>query len=323
MYNQALHDPKKTCVVWMNAGHEVFQEARTQTTTLLEQAIAGYHEANDVVYVMSHPECTTSGKETPGDPGAANWRGSHARKNGMRKRLGVQGGKPSEGRSNGAKSTEGGRAFEDEYIDSVLSTMGDIRAESEHRARGSGLRFGAKSGRSSGHKKPGLDDLGGGGDSINGREEENSHGEGGGNDDQTEMGSSWDGSVGEVYGTSWERYRAGMSIAAANAAARRCGKGASDDDDDRWQPGTSRGHRKGGRRRRERRGMVGRGGAGESGAEAAGRRIMVGTVLDASHPAFERQDNLVYGFGQGSKVYPTPDDFPEVCSPPGGGRIKT
>ncbi|CAN0541829.1 unnamed protein product, partial [Ectocarpus sp. 8 AP-2014] len=45
--HKALQDPSKTCVVWMNAGHELFQEARIQTTTLLEQAISGYHEGND------------------------------------------------------------------------------------------------------------------------------------------------------------------------------------------------------------------------------------------------------------------------------------
>jgi len=36
------------------------------------------------------------------------------------------------------------------------------------------------------------------------------------------------------------------------------------------------------------------------------------TVLDPSKPAFERQDNAVYGMGEGSKIYPNPDQFPEI-----------
>ncbi|CAM9274089.1 unnamed protein product, partial [Hapterophycus canaliculatus] len=77
------------------------------------------------------------------------------------------------------------------------------------------------------------------------------------------------------------------------------------EEEERWQ----RGH--GGKgRRRHGNGKPGLGGEGNGGVQ--GRNIMVGTVLDASHPAFERQDNLVYGFGQGSKVYPQPEEFPEV-----------
>ncbi|KAH8051887.1 hypothetical protein JL721_11031 [Aureococcus anophagefferens] len=36
------------------------------------------------------------------------------------------------------------------------------------------------------------------------------------------------------------------------------------------------------------------------------------TVLDPANPAFERQDNVVYAMGQGSRIYPTPQDYPEV-----------
>ena len=69
MCMQALQDPSKTCVVWINAGHEVFQEARAKTTTFLEQAIAGYHEGNDVVYAMSHPDFISGAAARPGGSG--------------------------------------------------------------------------------------------------------------------------------------------------------------------------------------------------------------------------------------------------------------
>ena len=35
-------------------------------------------------------------------------------------------------------------------------------------------------------------------------------------------------------------------------------------------------------------------------------------VLDASKPSFERQDNVVYKPANGSRIYPNPEEFPEV-----------
>ena len=137
-------------------------------------------------------------------------------------------------------------------------------------------------------------------------------------DGLTEMDSAWDGSVGEVYGSSWENYRTGVAAADANAAARgghRFGNsgsgGRTTDEDERLRRG---GARTSSPSKGKRRNGGGGGGGGEDrdAGGGQGRSIMVGTVLDASHPAFERQNNLVYGFGQGSKVYPQPEEFPEV-----------
>jgi CheY-like chemotaxis protein/pimeloyl-ACP methyl ester carboxylesterase len=47
---KALIDPQKTCVIWMKAGHEIFQECRKQTQTLLEQILTGFHESNDISF---------------------------------------------------------------------------------------------------------------------------------------------------------------------------------------------------------------------------------------------------------------------------------
>lgn len=304
-------------MVWINAGHEIFQEARAQTTTLLEQAIAGYHESNDVVYAMSHPEFATSIKNN-NDKITIGGNNVHAAKSHVSHETGAGQASPLERGGGGegkkavgrggkfSKGRESGRAYEDDYIDSVLRTMGDMKMEAQHRARGKALRTDTQAG--------GLRGRGGG--SFVASEAGSSKNRGGDGDsgaDQTETGSAWDGSVGEIYGSSWEQYRSNMAAADANAAARGgggrcCG---SDDDELRWQsPGGGGGPRGGARRQR-----VGGGREGGNREEgAAGRNIMVGTVLDASHPAFERQDNLVYGFGHGSKVYPKPEEFPEVTS---------
>lgn len=304
---QALHDPTKTCVVWINAGHEVFQEARAQTTTLLEQAIAGYHEKNDVVYAMSHPEFVSA-------PGAGGGTGRNADCNSV----GLGGTKPSKrGRGGLRKERDSGESvdgdrrggdngrgpFEDEYIDNVLRTMDDRQSDARYREEGVARRAAVVDGdRKTAVRRRRAD------------ADENDD-----DADNTEMGSAWDGCVGEVYGSSWENYRSDVAAAATNAAGRggHSGKhgdggGSVSSDEGRRRrgmsgPGGTNGRRKGGRRRG--------GGHGVSSGEgdgAQGRNIMVGTVLDASHPAFERQDNLVFGFGQGSKVYPQPDEFPEV-----------
>lgn len=307
---QALQDPSKTCVVWVNAGHEIFQEARAQTTTLLEQAISGYHEGNDVVYAMSHPEFTSGA----GASGAAARAGVSSAGGGARGGggLDVTGASKSRrgtamaGRGSGVAGG-GGDTFEDRYIDNVLGTMSDMQSESRHRERGNLLRAGGGDGGGGS-----TSTLGAGQGGAKEAEEDD-------NADNTEMGSAWDGSLGEVYGSSWENYRSSVAAAGVNAAnrgghfgsANDASAGNASDEEERWGRSGGAGNRRGkGRRRRGGGGRLG--GGGGSDGEAQGRNIMVGTVLDASHPAFERQDNLVYGFGQGSKVYPQPEEFPEV-----------
>lgn len=322
-------------MVWVNAGHEIFQEARAQTTTLLEQAISGYHEGNDVVYAMSHPEFATASANGTGIGNRTlASSGNHGnRQKGASTRRGrnqTKGGKSLDGNGwssarigderGGIGSAEGGRAYEDRYIDSVLNTMGGMRSEAPYEAQGKVLRSGAVTTKSeSAHAGIGAGGGGSGPDSIDGGSLSDAREDGGA--DQTEMGSAWDGSVGEIYGSSWENYRTSVASAAVNAAARRghvgpdAGGSSVSDEEGQWRVGERSNLRN--RGRRQGRGVGNAlGGDGDGGENeevgATGRRIMVGTVLDASHPAFERQDNVVYGFGQGSKVYPQPEQFPEV-----------
>lgn len=305
-------------MVWINAGHEIFQEARAQTTTLLEQAIVGYHECNDVVYAMNHPEfISAAGGSGKAVSSVGETRDSLNETSVLRSRRGAAGAGRSSRENGSCKAGGGGGgrgAFEDGYIDSVLSTMGDMQSEARHRERGKLLRsFG---GSGDGGSCNIVDGNGRG----TGKGEENKEDR---NDDNTEMGSAWDGSVGEVYGSSWENYRASVVAAGANSAARggHFGNdvgGSASDEEEQWRRDGGAGanyRRKGGRR-------LGGGddGRGPGGGGAQGRSIMVGTVLDASHPAFERQDNLVYGYGQGSKVYPQPEEFPEVSAR--GDRVR-
>ena len=68
---KALVDPQKTCVIWMKSGHEVFQECRKQTQTLLEQILTGFHESNDVSFPPAPlvDEAVNSGKLISNRPG--------------------------------------------------------------------------------------------------------------------------------------------------------------------------------------------------------------------------------------------------------------
>ncbi|CBN77180.1 Response receiver [Ectocarpus siliculosus] len=308
--HKALQDPSKTCVVWMNAGHELFQEARIQTTTLLEQAISGYHEGNDVVYAMSHPEFAatnaTAGGNKPGSAGRAGGVGAGGHGGGLDEARASKSRRSTATRGSAAAAIGGGASgngigggdtFEDSFIDNVLGTMSDMQSEARHRERGNLLRAGRGAGAGGDGSASTLDAHGRGG------EEEDTTA------DNTEMGSAWDGSLGEVYGSSWEKYRSSVAVAGTNAANRgghfgnTGGAGSASDEEERW-----RRDRRGKGRRRRGGGKPG----GEGNGRVQGRNIMVGTVLDAAHPAFERQDNLVYGFGQGSKVYPQPEEFPEV-----------
>ena len=324
-------------MVWINAGHEIFQEARAKTTTLLEQAITGYHEGNDIVYAMSHPKFAsgvataktggsrTEKNEEPGRIGGGmctvslNGNGGRIPTSLRGAAIGSEGVRDN-GSCNGVSAGGGGRGtFEDSYIDNVLGAMGDLQAEARHREEGESFR--SSGGGGGGVGPPGSLAMDGSSGVVrpNRGEEEGDFN----NNGVTEMGSAWDGSVGEVYGSSWEHYRSGVAAAGANAAARGARFGYNNNSGygieaermrcDGERGGDARGansSRKGRRRHGEPRGDGGGGDGGD--VRAQGRSIMVGTVLDASHPAFERQNNLVYGFGQGSKVYPQPEEFPEV-----------
>jgi hypothetical protein len=63
---------KRTCVVWVNAGHELLQEARSQVATLLEQMVTGYHERNDVAYTAAAGGTGSSSSAASGSNGGGS-----------------------------------------------------------------------------------------------------------------------------------------------------------------------------------------------------------------------------------------------------------
>ncbi|CAM9463113.1 unnamed protein product [Chrysoparadoxa australica] len=280
--HQSLLDPSKTCVMWVNAGHELFQEAKSQVTMLLEQLVSGYHEKNDVVYTMSSQEVGPTG-DGDGRPGT-----------GSSKPMCAVAAAAAAGAAGVAKPV----ATEDSYIDNVLGTMGEIQAEGNHKALGASLR---SEGQVSLKGKVNLPFL------CNYISKLKPHTQG---DDHGLMQSTWDGNMGEVFGEGWEEYRTGVttgySIAMSASSSLkgrtngRCQRMLDESDEDlNATAGTGRGRQQLHKQTNPMEGIK-------------GSKVMVGSILDAAHPAFERQDSLVYGFGAGSKIYPQPAEFPEV-----------
>jgi hypothetical protein len=110
--------PASTCVVWLSAGHEVFQEAKDQTRTLLEQMVAGYHETNDMVWMEGRSISETSvGVGT--------------------KSLGItsQGATMTGNQGPFARPEESPVIAEDGFIDSVLGTMESVQRSAAQRSR--------------------------------------------------------------------------------------------------------------------------------------------------------------------------------------------
>jgi pimeloyl-ACP methyl ester carboxylesterase len=48
--HKVLQNPRKTCVVWVKGGHEVFQENKKQLQLVLEQILTGFHENHDISF---------------------------------------------------------------------------------------------------------------------------------------------------------------------------------------------------------------------------------------------------------------------------------
>ena len=69
---RALKFRKKACVIWMKAGHELFQECRKPLVNLVEQLATGFHETHDVSF-FAGGELDASGPMKEG--GGANHMG--------------------------------------------------------------------------------------------------------------------------------------------------------------------------------------------------------------------------------------------------------
>ena len=105
---------RKTCVVWVKAGHELFQESRKQVSVLLEQLLVGYHEINDVSFVTA---------DFADGPAAVDRADSELRS--------AEVVTPQVGHTplatDLARESVGHGNFEDEFIDSVLGKVRDSK----------------------------------------------------------------------------------------------------------------------------------------------------------------------------------------------------
>ena len=145
---EALKNPHKTCVVWVKSGHELFQEARDQMSTLIEQMVTGYHETHDVAYL---PAISVD---------------AHASNPMVRQGKATAVGSATTGRSY-STGQQGHGHFEDSFIDGVLGQVhdavggggGPVQARGIHRAAGAAavgrlLREDAGQGGPAGRSRP-------------------------------------------------------------------------------------------------------------------------------------------------------------------------
>jgi hypothetical protein len=106
IYQCLKADKKKTCVVWVKGGHELFQEQRKNVTTLIEQLLTGYHELNDVAFMS----------ETAIEPGGAkDFDASGAKAVTLGKSM------------SGSK----GENFEDHFVNSLVGQVGIASGKSK------------------------------------------------------------------------------------------------------------------------------------------------------------------------------------------------
>lgn len=115
--HKVLQQPRKTCVIWMKGGHEVFQENKKPLQQLIEQILTGFHENHDIPFPSAAEVDATSaaqGRIVSSNP----WEN----KNNATK-PGSSGG----GLTNKA-STE--KTVEDHFIDNVLGSINRLNSAS-------------------------------------------------------------------------------------------------------------------------------------------------------------------------------------------------
>lgn len=104
---KCLTSRKRAVVVWLRAGHELFQEAKRPVLSLMEQLLTGYHDKHDVAFVpASSSSAPGAGATSP--QGKAQLKGSASA--------------PTVG-------PRAGEVFEDRFIDTVLGNLQAARTD--------------------------------------------------------------------------------------------------------------------------------------------------------------------------------------------------
>ena len=118
-----LKGRKRSCVIWIKGGHELWQEQRKKVSSLLEQLMTGYYETNDVP--VAHMD-TVLGPTKEDLAVAADLQEKNLQSKGNRD-LAVR------DEAAGGREDDGGPAptatFEDGFIDTVLGKLTDVQRQ--------------------------------------------------------------------------------------------------------------------------------------------------------------------------------------------------
>ena len=262
---RALKMRSKACVIWLRAGHEVFQESRKPVANLIEQLATGYHEMHDVVYHERGAGATAPGPGRSlgnGDGGGGGGGG---------------GGMPSPSKQQSAARSTAGPAgdahnrmeddgppefFEDRFIDNVLGTLREVRQQ--------------------GHAAPNPFEPDE--DRVNRRARYL---------EAKEQRDQW---KAYQHQTITSGMQAGEGPPApvgggAPSGTRRPGRNDGRPVDKRFQQLSLED-------------QSGDGGVGAGASIFAENSDLIDQTIDPSNPSFERRENVVYRAGAGSKVYP-------------------
>lgn len=135
---QTTKRKRHSCIVWLPGGHEVLQECKQDMLLLLEQLVTGYHESTDAaikplgamsfsslaVAPLSSSVGSGSGLTKPGALDALH---RSKKANATRDEDDVHGHTHASSSSNSTKGRgNASGAFEDAFIDNVLSTVKDV-----------------------------------------------------------------------------------------------------------------------------------------------------------------------------------------------------
>jgi DNA-binding response OmpR family regulator len=127
---RALKFRKKACVIWMKAGHELFQECRKPLVNLVEQLATGFHETHDVSF-FAGGDLDASGPMPAGQD--SNHMGLAPEQSGYRIADDAVGSpnkkkkSPKRAGGGGSGNIDDTEMFEDKFIDNILGTLHDVR----------------------------------------------------------------------------------------------------------------------------------------------------------------------------------------------------
>ncbi|KDO31888.1 hypothetical protein SPRG_03104 [Saprolegnia parasitica CBS 223.65] len=101
IHKALVHRRSKACVVWFDAGHEVWQECKPAMATLMEQLITGFHETHDMLLpATTTPSISTSTSKSSAKSSATSM----------------------------SKPAHVPQSYEDHFINKIMGTMSDVKA---------------------------------------------------------------------------------------------------------------------------------------------------------------------------------------------------